>query len=226
MSDQPEAAYQPDVEEGQLSQPETGGTEPELVTKADLAELEERLSRVIQSRSDKQESRVQKTLDQWVERLEKRGVLVDDKVRQQLQDRAIQRELAELDEDEPARGVPADVTRIVQDVTAKMRGLEEQYGSLEQEDPEFKMVNFNDPNPERFLFAYEAALSKAASRKASAPEQPLGNPAARTPSPPGSATGNRKEQLLAELTALQNSRDWASQENQARRKQILKELGD
>lgn len=225
MSDQPEAIYQPEVEPGQASQEPSTGEEPKFVTRDELIDLlQTEMKPIIQSLTDKQ---VDGRLKKWEERVKAKGFEVDDQMRQEVKRRLMLNELDSIEaEDASPRGVPPHVDRIVQDVTAKMRGLEEQYGSLEQEDPEFKMVNFNDPNPDRFLFAYEAALSKAASRKASAPEQPSGNPNARTPSPPGSATGNRKEQLLAELTALQNSRDWASQENQARRKQILKELGD
>ena len=81
---------------------------------------------------------------------------------------------------------------------------------LEPTDPEFKKVNFNEANPDRFQAQYKAAMDLKAQRegKATSPEEapqpPQTNPAARIPLAGGTGGGNIN-QLTARLQELQKA---------------------
>lgn len=229
MSDQLEESYQPEVEEGQSSQPE-GEAQPKFVTVEDLTALEERLKRRLQSLTDKQESRISKRLREWEERAKAQGFEVDDQMRQEARRREVLRLLDEEGEIEPAQ---ADLPRIDPAVKAKIEATNARYAELQREygvtltdsDPEYWDVNWRHRDPERFLKQAEAALKEKAERVGKQPgaqSQSLSSPSTTAPSPRGTA-GASIDEMTQELGRLQTKANPTPAEEK-RRKELVAEL--
>ncbi len=227
MDDNLQAEYQPDQEAG-LPSGEDTGAEPKYVTEETLqrmlAERDEQLKRSFQSLTDKQVSRVEKTLKQWEQRMSEEGLPVDDQLRQQARNRLALREL-ELMDDEPARNVGHRIDPRIEAVRAKEKELKARYGvDLSPDDDEYYDVNFSHPNPDRYIVQYESALRAKAERlNPHAQSQAQGNPASRVPAPAGAATGNNIDNLTNELGKLQ-AKPNRSPAEEKRRKEIEAEL--
>jgi len=234
MSDEPQVEYQPDAEPGQVSE-EPVGEQPQYVTEEVLrnllSESESRLSRQFQSLTDKSKSQVDKQLGKWQEVLQAQGIAVSkdmlDNKRQELAiaqaDRAIEDGEYSAQEFTPP---PIDRDK-VDSVNLKMAKLQVDYGFVPNAaDPEFKGLNWNDPDPDRFYSAYEARVKKMAQRlgKTVAPSAPMpGNPAARVGAPSGTPAGDRLQTNTEELERLQKISN-PTREQIARRKELLAEI--
>ncbi len=207
MSDEPQATYQPGAEAGQPSQPPVGG-EPKYVTEDALLQMEDRLTRRLQSLTDKQESRVTKMLDKWQTALEAQGIPATSEMlnRKRLELATAEADRALLDDNQPAQAVAPQAgdphfEEVKARVNARMAQLETEHGvKLESTDREYKRLNWINPDPDDFLEAYEEALKNKKGRNGGQQLPP--NPA-RVPGPGGAPGGNRLEELTRRYNEIQ-----------------------
>jgi len=160
--------------------------------------IEERLSKLEQSLTDKAVNRLEKRLARAMEKAKAQGLTVTPQMQERLRQEEEMTELRKLaDEDvaaQPVRTAPKPIADdVVATVTARMSQLNADYGGivLEEDDDEFATVNFNDPKPDRFLRRYEDALKAKSERLKGPGLQP--NPIRAT----GAIGGAANDDLMA-----------------------------
>lgn len=182
MSDESQANFSPAPEEvGQPSQPVTpqpqSGQEsqPEAITKADLEALRQELTgevtRLVQSRTDKTESRLRTAIETKLKRLDEltQGLGIDPQViaaaRTRIEQETLLDEVMSSDGRQVAQPAGPLNKEIVEATNARARALQEKAGVfVEQGDPEWAKLKVNQPNPYVFLDSLEAAIQEKALR--------------------------------------------------------------
>lgn len=182
MSDESQVSFSPAQEEaGQPSQPvvqepQSGQeSKPEAITKADLEALRQELSgevtRLIQSRTDKTESRLRTAIDTKLKRLDEltQGLGIDPQViaaaRTRIEQEALLDEVMSSDGKQVAQPAQPLNKEIVEATNARARALQEKAGVfVEQADPEWSKLKLNTPNPYEFLDSLESAIQEKALR--------------------------------------------------------------
>lgn len=208
MSDESQVSFSPAQEEaGQPSQPVAqelqqpqGGQEskPETITKADLEalrkELSSEVSRLIQSRTDKTESRLRTAIDTKLKRLDEltQGLGIDPQViaaaRTRIEQEALLDEVMSSDGRQVAQPGQPLSKEVVEATNARARALQEKAGVfIEQGDPEYSKLKLNQPNPYEFLDSLEAAIQEKANRMGKQAEKAPGRIGSLSS---GSAPGN------------------------------------
>ena len=243
MVDEYQGAAVEQAEEGQpLPEAGTPAAEtaaPEPITKRELEafkkELTGELLRVIQSQTDKAQSRIKKEVDAKLgqveatfKELKEAGYSVTEDDLKLARSQALRDVLtASRDQDaaaQPPSGPPIADAK-VRETNEAMRQLQKQYGYvLTENDPEFWEVPFQGSAPEDFLAKYEAGLKDVVTRLGRPlPAQAQSvNPVTRTPTPGGTAiTG--LEGLTAELNRLLENPSQAPADVK-RRKELQKEI--
>jgi len=203
---------EPKTEEKQGAEPLTEQKVLEIAQKA-ADEASERTIRKFQSLTDKAEQRVKKEVEQVVTDLKAAGIEVSQQQKAELENKTRQRVQSDSNQvgqvAQPApQGEPVDPT--VERVQSRAHKLEEKYGvTIAQNDPEVKLVTWDNPDPFQFLDQYEVALKAKVDRtkaNSSASNKPSdGNAAGRV-----TATSNTKsgipdlspEELLKQVYPL------------------------
>lgn len=231
------------VEEGQTL-PETPEGEPqggtvEYITKADFDSAIERLSREMQSRSDRSESRVKKAVEDKLAAIDARAKEFRD-AGYPVSDEEIKLSKSEvmrkaLNQDTEAGPQPYVADPVIEQTNLQAAKLYAEYGAvLTPADQEFSTVNWNAATPDAFLASLTTALKSKNRRLGKAAPQ-AAQPAPTTPdnSAPSTAKiptlgavpgGDRLMQLTNELTALQAADDRYSSVNEAKRTAIIEEM--
>lgn len=233
MSDESLVDYRPG-EEGGTPSPEPPVEKPDYVTRKDLDEwgnqLTEKITRSVQSLTDKQESRVADKLKKWTEALKTQGVVPSDAmVNQKRLELATKEADRAITEDAPPRQVlPEGLTqqKVAEEqarIQARMAELETEFG-VKLEDDEIREIDWSFNNkPERIIRSLERMFRDKASTTASAPR--VTPNVARVPAPSG-ASGNRIEQLNQRLVQIQRDDPFKKNKDLTKeRDEILKELG-
>lgn len=244
MVDEYQGGSDTPLEEGQPLAPALEGAvqteQPEPITKKELEafkkELTGELLRVIQSQTDKAQSRIAKDVDAKLKEVEttfkelkEAGYAVTEDDLKLARNQALRDVLASPRGKEQAAQPASDPRQeaTIRDTNNKMRELQKQYGYvLTDNDPEFWDVPFQDSTPEQFLQKYEEGLRTVVGRLGRPlPQQQSaisGSSSARVPTPSGGATGG-VEGLTRELEALQK-KSFTTPSEDKRRKEIVAEL--
>lgn len=217
MSDEPiGGVYEPVVEPGQAL-PQEPEPQPKYVTVEDLDAFSEKLFRKFQSLTDKSESRIKKELEDYRQKLNERadnlrkaGITVTDEQIKRAQDDYAQQLLAQgFDDELPAQaGLPRPDPATVKKVNLELAKLQAQYEYIPDEsDPEFRGMNWSNPDPEAFLADYKTRFARLGNRlgktaPVSQPEEPP-VPGARV-AVTGQGVAGGLEELTNELARLQN----------------------
>ena len=210
MSDEPlGGVYEPNAEAGQPSQ--EAPEQPKYVTADDLEVFADKLVKRFQSMTDQDiTKRIKREVEKFNTELSRRveaarnaGITVTEAQQQAARDQFTQQLLStELVDEAPAQAVlqPAVDPATVKRVNLELAKLQAQYELIPDEtEPEFRGMNWGDPDPDRFLSDYRRRFEKMARRvgKLPADQQPQEPPmpGVRVPVQGGSPA---KQQALIE----------------------------
>jgi len=224
----------------QTGEPVADATETKPITRADIAAelraFEDKMLRAIQSQTDKSKSQIKKeveaklaSVEATFKELKEAGYAVTDEDLRLARTQALRETMtASREQDNAAQqsSAPAHDAETVRKTNDAMRQLQKRYGYVLQEnDPEFWEVPFQNSTPEDFIAKYEAGLKDVVTRlgrplpQAEAP----GNLAARMPPPAGMPVGGL-DSMTDELTKLQNKTN-PTPADIKRRKELALEIG-
>ena len=134
--------------------------------------------RRFQSMTDKVEARLKAETNRMEGILQKAGIeltpeqkrTIEGEARETLRTQIEQGETSQNGEQQPDGGAVSQA--VIQKVNEKLQLQEIEYGViLDRDDPEYGLVNWQDPNPTRFLKQHEAMLKTKANRLQSANPQ-------------------------------------------------------
>jgi len=215
MSDLPNGNVSAPAGEGQPVTPsQNGGGEgaaPQPITRQELLDLmsqqQQEISRMVQSRTDASESRIQKRIREQMEAtknaqqlLQQAGVQIDPSAMQRVADQIIRDAYIQPEPAQPsapaAQPVQQEVAPEVMAANTMAEYLESKYGiGLDVNDPEAAALNNPGLSPQQWIGAYEQALTAKKARLNTPPE-------ARVPSMGQGQSTNLAADYQRELAAI------------------------
>lgn len=170
-----------------------------------------RLSSALQSRKDKAIDNLSKQLadlEQRITQAKASGIPIPDDIAAQARSRIYQQHLTDDQDSDGAEAEagppmpPPEIPRKVLEARAKAAALAAQYGfDVYPSDPEYRMVNMKEPDPDRWYQSVEIAMRRKAQRTGAAQ-------IAASPTPAGVAPSGRQaaaptiNDITAELNRL------------------------
>jgi hypothetical protein len=233
MSDEPLVDYRQTEEPGQAS-PEPPVDKQEYVTLAtlreELAKNAEETRRIVQSLTDKQESRVNSKLTKWAEAYEKAsGSKAPQELlsRKNLEFASAEADRAIGDERQPTPSLPPglDPAKFEQDkarIHARIAELENELGVKMDDDSE-RMVNWDFSNPADNVIAQAEKALRYKAWEAGQGSPKIAPNAGRMPAPGGAPGAGMLEAFTDELSALQDKRG-RTRDDEKRMKELEVEI--
>jgi hypothetical protein len=180
-----------------------------------LDQFSEKLTRKIQSMTDKKSDRIKKELEKKLQEKAEiyaaLGLQMPEHIKQQEIERYLQSIQDQPEADEGAAPIIPDP--IVEAVNRRAALIEKRYGvTLNEDDPEIKLVNFRTLDPMEYLESREAAVKAKAARLKGAGQGAPSVPAARSPAiGQGQPSGDLMAQYLREIQSVRPGSEEALQ---------------